>query len=316
MILKNTKIENIKNFLQVPNKYSKLTVINGFWRSGTTWVLQILSNVMKSKSIFEPLHWKVSEYCKLLNTIDDLPLHDLSYYKLYMPSINDVYHNSLFIQYLDKAFKANIKEDWIRRGRTRRFHLFCNRFTVKLVRGHLLLPYISNEYQVRIFHVIRDPRAIMASIKRNNWGEFFKALSLNNQLLAPNDERRQFFEHYSNEIELIDSREDFVEKVTAYWALTELYVWYISQSTNITFIHYEKLVKEGSVYLENILEDDYNQTINPSLFKKHSVTTQIDRKDLSINQRIYGWKDELTEDEIKRINDISYKFNLQNWLQN
>lgn len=292
-------------------------VINGFWRSGTTWILQIFSEIFNGKSIFEPLHWKVKEYKYILDNIGTLPSNEIGYYKMYYPSYDNIENYPILKRYLKKIIYSNIKENWIRRGRNKDFKLSQTPI-IKFVRGHLILSYFYNNYNATLFHVIRDPRAIYASLKRNNWGQFLSEISLASLLLEPIDERRIFYNRYNELIRKFDKEEDVTTKIIAYWALTELYIEEIKNLYNIYIINYENLVNNGYKHLTEILPNNLYININTTnnILEKNSATTQSNRLITSPFSRINSWKYELTKSEIKDINRIVDLFGLQNRLYN
>lgn len=236
---------------------SQTIVINGFWRSGTTWVQEVIGKAIGAKMIFEPLQararpFKSKMHLKFPEEFDYKHLNGL------MPCHS--VGNFSFFQYfdlIDAAQKGILTDSYILRrqklldlGR-----MFNRKVVVKYVRGTLFLSSLARHYNCPVIHIYRDPRAVISSIFRNpNWGEgTFSSLDLKKQLLEVGDDRLEFFSQYSSEILRI-SKHSPIEQVTAYYCLTEKFL--LNELSkyehgNLSVMRYEDIVLTG---FKNIVE--------------------------------------------------------------
>jgi hypothetical protein len=274
-------------------------VVTGFWRSGTTWVQQLISEKIRAKPVFEPLHWSVEEYADLVRQTLPIPRSDRAYLKSFMPHVDlDSGKGNALRKYLHRAMTGGLIDDWTRRGRGGIGEAFRTDIVVKFVRGHLLIPSLKNQFSPTLIHIRRDPRAVIASLFRNDWAWWMRELSLTDQLLRPNDGRQEFFLSHADIISGFDE-EDFVTRAVAYWALTERFVDESRSGTGVQVIHYEELCLQGESYLDHSTDTGESSSVN---VRSDSPTTTQSRKGASIEERLYGWKEELASTTIDKIN--------------
>jgi hypothetical protein len=173
--------------------------------SGTTWLQGLLAEAAKAKPVFEPLHWSIDEYSEAIRSDFPLPSEDDLFVSSFMLYCRDELRNyPALAAYLRKALTGAVTHSWVRRGREGWPDAMRMRTVVKLVRGHLLIPAIYDTFSPFHIHIRRDPRAVVASIKRNDWGWWMQGLSLEDQLLRPEDGRLEYFGNWEEEIAIYD----------------------------------------------------------------------------------------------------------------
>lgn len=290
-------------------------VITGFWRSGTTWLQSIIAEAMQAKIVFEPLHPRIRVYKKAVCSSVQLPSEENLFLNSFMPFCRDRFVGSPRLKkYIRTALTGGITDPWVRRGRSGWKDFLRRHTVVKLVRGQLLLPTINQTFSPSHIHIQRDPRAVIASIRRGDWGWWMEDLSLKDQLLNPKDHRSKYFNKWRNKICSYDEC-DFLSRVIVYWALTEKFVEERGLvSTRGTLLSYEELCREKERYLFSNIPLGWgvsSRQIARKYFHKDSPTTEPERKGSSMNRRIYSWKREITSSEEERILSIVEEFDVK-----
>lgn len=282
-------------------------VITGFWRSGTTWLQKVISIRTKSKEIFEPFYWGVDGFKKLVCKYVSSSELSREFVSSYMPYCEDFSKCGEIKSYFEKAIRGHLKGAWLRRGRTVR-NSFSPRTTTKFVRGHLITPALGSFFKPTIIHIRRDPRAVIASLLRENWGAWLREVSIRRLLLEPEDGRAKFFSRWEPAIQRADDSDEFVMRIATYWALTERFIEEQGlENTDGAVVKYEKLVSERPGYLNQKLEKHMSDNIRLSRdnFNDNIITTKDNRKNLTPKKRSKSWKYELKDRQKTIIKKVS-----------
>jgi hypothetical protein len=284
-------------------KVGRSLILTGFWRSGTTWLQQVLARLIKAKTIFEPLS-PIVLFPSLqpkqegVHSVLDAFLH------AFMP-----YHPIGFDrdlkEYMERAIKGNLPGGWLRVARNNVAEAFRTAVVMKLVRGQLCLGALREMFGCPIVHVRRDPRAVLASVSRRRfWKGWLDSISLSDLLLGPEDGRREHFARWSSEIGHYDKKSP-IEKVAAYWALTEGFVdqWASGNQDSISILRYEGVLREGVHSLRQLLMGRWggHESGHTGKMSHPSPTVLKWRRHLSADVRIKGWRKELDAGEIRKI---------------
>lgn len=188
------------------------------------------------------------------------------------------------------------------------------RVVFKTVRCHFLIKEIRNAFGPVMVHIRRDPRAIIASMRRENWlAHWAGTLSLEDQLLRPTDGRSEYLERWHAEIRDIDQR-DTLARWAAYWALMERFVLESRDHDQRPVLQYETLVREGAPYLAEQLGPVLEQDIAPEILHKDSATTSPARAKSSVKSRIGGCKEIFEKQEIEQIEEVVAHFDMDEYL--
>ena len=286
-------------------------VITGFWRSGTTWLQKVIARVVQGKTVFEPLHCKVAGYPDLADAYLCPAATDRIYLNSYMPYCTNFDKCEALWEFVEATMKGRVYAYWLQRGRSIKLTSpTCA--VVKFVRGQLMQPAFQKGVYPVLIHVRRDPRAVIASLLRKNWGWWMQDISLKDQLLRPTDGRTDYFNRWTREIEKAD-KADFLTRAATYWALTERFVEDrgLPQSGG-TSVCYEKICLQREKYLNRTLADilPNSKRFGSRHLHGDSPTTQNGRESTT-EARVYGWENELSPEQIEQVESIAHRFNLQ-----
>jgi hypothetical protein len=190
----------------------------GFGRSGTTWISELISKISGSLILFEPLHPCAAEFSR-----------DISYGTVVHPQ------DSLLLETPLKAVMDKQKrEKWLLRG-----HIpmslddapeslvdllwrECPVLGFKEIRANLMIDWLHSEFGARIVYIVRDPCAVIASIKArvNFWGEF--GWPEHYQMFLDRTVYNSVYEDHSiqSAIDTIEKASTDIEKQAVMWAVT------------------------------------------------------------------------------------------------
>lgn len=291
---------------------NRTIVVSGFWRSGTTWLQELLAAMIDAKTVFEPFHPLASKplFEELMPDKSDL------FVELFMPyCAAEKFGEHALGEFFGKALRADLPGKAIRVLRTSLRQAARRRVVVKVVRAHLCLRGIHDTFSVPIIHVVRDPRAVLASIKMTNWRWLFDHLSLQEQLLEPLDGRAAYFGHWRDDLLEYDRR-DLATKITAYWALTESFVrdeFARRHGGRVCFVSYEDLCLGGTARVQAALADlglGSISAVRRDALARDSFSTSAKRRGLTAEERVYGWRTKLTPVEVSTVEEIVNRFGL------
>jgi len=309
---------------------SDAIIITGYWRSGTTWLLQSLSEEIGAKSVFEPLHPGIPAYRRTVITDYSLVRDDSEYLNLYMPYEDGSLDPSRNLySYLRRALTGQVTEPWVQgpRRRSRRRKGMASEFKLldvpyrirealkttivtKFVRGHLLIPAVQSTFSPCIFHIRRDPRAIAASFQRRGW-RWHEDLSLEDQLLRPNDGRTEYFARWASLIREYDAAAPLI-RIAVYWILLERYVEQVAATpSGVTVLSYEELCLNTERVVDTVFRDTLDHDVSLSAFGRDSSTTDDCREQLSAEERVNSWKSELSPQHRSDIEKAMASFDIQ-----
>lgn len=288
-------------------------VVSGFWRSGTTWLQESLAQLLKAKTVFEPFHFTVPAARELFAHYH-IATKDNPFLELYLPYCGDNTLGDPLRSVFNRALRSDLLGRAVRHLRGGVAENFRRRVVLKFVRAPLCLRAAQNTFKMPVLHIYRDPRAIVASIKKTDWDWLFDHLWLQEQLLEPRDGRVDFFGNWRAEILEYDKR-DPLARVTAYWALTEKFVQHcytdMGQQARIAFVGYEELCQQRERILLDIL---MKLKVGPVLCEDFRIldvdsrTTSEPRRGASVEERVAGWKNILSNGEIAIIESIVQRF--------
>ncbi len=301
---------------------SESIFVTGFWRSGTTWLQQSLSRIYGAKSVFEPLRPRLRMYRS------QFPESDSDYIHQHMPFVQSgqLQRTKIgrIIHLAIKGALPGLGVRYARPGGNRKNRLgrvlervqtaLKVRVIVKSVRCHFLIPEISRLFDPVMVHIRRDPRSIIASMLREGWTDSWAGtLSLKDQLIRPDDGRREYLEPWHDDLRKIDDQ-GLVAEWAAYWSIVEQFVEEIPGNDRRVVLEYESLVRGGANYLSERLGALIQHDVDPNHLQENSATTSSERRSASEEERIRGWSQTLSREEHDRIERVVSHFGMEKHL--
>jgi hypothetical protein len=273
-------------------------LVTGFWRSGTTWVLECLAQGLHAKSVFEPFSPHNPVYQHL---IEDLPLTSFAERHAFLPDIPPQ-KAAAFWAYLDKAFRGYCPGETTIICRKSLAESFRPRTVVKCVRMQLSVGAIHARYGVPVIHVRRHPCAVAASLLGTRWNWSFSDLRLADFLdrdLLPEPEAALLAER----LHVYDA--DALSRMAAYWAVTELAVErQLAAAEGSRIVSYEALTADPEQGFNDLCRALGRTEARPIEWTADSPVTSAASRSMGVQQRAEAWKSRLTAEQIDRIAEI------------
>jgi len=272
---------------------SDTLLINGFWRSGTTWLQQTFVDAMDAKSLFEPFspsaghHW--GQLSKGANTASR---------NVYMPlSANCLTPRDRIKLHL--AFKGVGTHGYTHFLRKEESRTWSKNLVVKSTRLGFILDEISDQYQVPVIHIRRNPAAIYASFKDTDWAWRFQDFRL-----SQNYNMEDFIKG-TREYDLADILLRYdktpVERLAALWSLSERTAQKSVVTGRAHLVRYEDVVAQGPSILNQLNIASVNFASNDAA----SPVTNAGREKLTPFERQNDWQTRLSRSEIECIRSIA-----------
>lgn len=294
-------------------------VVSGFWRSGTTWLEEALREILEAKTLFEPLD-PLADDMQTVLAHDGVADKKFEFLRLYLPYCNaGTLHGHPLYDVFYKALRSESRGSWVRRFRKGLEESYRSRLVVKFVTAQLCLRAAQNTFDMPVLHVYRDPRAVVASIKKTRWHWLFDHLVLRKHLLRERDGRGEFFSQWRDEILEYD-RQNPIARVVVYWALTEKFLEhsYAGYHGRAVFVSYEKLAQQREAIFATLLTQLGLRPAqeNFRVSGDDSTTTSDAQRGASVGERLGGWQRFLTPPEIVEIESIVQRFGMEDRLVN
>lgn len=150
--------------------YTKHIAVFGSARSGTSWLAEIIARQHRYRLLFEPEHPINTKKGKL---------------------ISDVYltknqNDKQIDAYLKQVFANRVDNDWIAQLSNRKYkrHLWPyipKKYVIKFVRCNLMAAYISEQFQMPLIHIVRNPYDVISSQQRVKFPWLYDMSSFTNQ---------------------------------------------------------------------------------------------------------------------------------------
>ena len=296
---------------------SATLVISGFWRSGTTWLEESLREILHAKTLFEPIDPLAPE-AQALYAANHLDGKTHEFLRLYLPYCGEATLSSRPLRELfSRALRSESRGSWVRRFRKGWKESCRPRLVVKFVNAQLCLRAAQNTFGMPVLHVYRDPRAVIASLKKTRWFWLFEHLRLREQLLDLPDGRAEYFGRWRAEILEYD-RYNPITRTAAYWALTEKFVQdsyadYQNRSPGafrFVCLNYEKLAQEREKIFASILQklNLRPRQENFQVSARDSTTTSKKQRGVTVQERIAGWEKYLSSKDVAVIEAVVEQF--------
>jgi len=296
---------NISNPLMTP------ILVTGAHRSGTTWVGKMLAVDTDTAYISEPLNvWhrpgvfraKVSRWYQYICEENG---------NEYLPAFEELLDFDYHLWNEIRSIRS--RRDFLRMGRD--FLIFYNgslhgqRALVKDPFAVFSMPWFAKKLNCKVVITVRHPAAFASSLKRLNWNFDFKDL-LDQPLLM-----RDHLDIYREEMQSIKA-DDVIGQASLLWKLIYRSVHEAcTLNPDFILVRHEDLSRDpGSGYrdLYAKLGLDFTQKVEKIILNSSSSGNprELSRKKvhavkLDSRANMDNWKKRLTEDEVKRIREMT-----------
>ena len=293
-------------------------LIAGAPRSGTTWLMEILSTLPRYTGIFEPLNpiWCPESFeigfrsRTYLSSDTDWPEGENYLKKTFTGQIaNLAIKDSIITSLLSGLSIKNIMRQFL-----------GDKLVVKSVNLNRLLPWIAQRFRLRkIFFIIRHPCAVVASQLKTGlcgyrptsppYKDIFPTLE---DILDEASKIKRIDPNIIEKLKKIKTREEIL---ATSWCLDNYVPLYLSKAHSWSLIIYEKLVKEGEKEIECLFNEIGVKSVPRAAFhnlKKPSMVIIKDETKLikRPEQQLSKWKQFLSEEQIDKILKIVSDFGL------
>ncbi|MGF1571290.1 MAG: hypothetical protein ACFCVD_24980 [Nodosilinea sp.] len=299
-------------------------IVNGFWRSGTTWIMELAAEMLKAKTVFEPFNPPPPETAtvekspigKCLPEIQP-PRQDYAFVCGLMPYVADrLDPESRLAMVVEQALRGRLKRRKL--GKKTLQECLRPRVVTKFTRGSLCLRPIQDAFAVPVLHVIRDPRAVIASIKHLDDGNFawgtFNNFPLKQHLLGIPDGRVDYFTRWAEDIEMFNQATDY-HRLAAYYCLTERYFLdsFHQAQHPFTTIRFEAISLSEAGLLRRALDClGLPLQAQPAIDANRPSSTDwgnlAQAGHRSIQDRIFSWQKKLTTAQQHAIDEVVRHF--------
>jgi len=202
--------------MAVSHRTKPVVLVSGFWRSGTTWLQEMLADSIGAKTVFEPLAPANPRLIAMLKRIfPDSP--DCREALIPGPRPDD----NAFWRYLDDALIGKYSCHFMLSCRQKVSEALLDRIVVKDVRLQFNLEHIHARYGLPVIHLRRNPFAVAASLLAADWQWSFERVRLADLFSEP-FAAPLLAELPGDVAEAIDR--DALSRIAAYWAITERFI--------------------------------------------------------------------------------------------
>jgi hypothetical protein len=291
-------------------------VILGFGRSGTTWVSDIVSKIYGGLILFEPFHPSVTDRSKQFSYL----------------TITDDENSAILKEYFENLLNKKHRKNWLLRNHipTRIedadpefINLIwkeCSIVGFKEIRSNFIIPWLKDNLNAKIIFIIRNPLAVVSSIKnRLNFWEFGWQETF--QIFLEKTIYNDYYKKHkiSSCIDILKRFKSDIEKVGFMWAITHAIVLPELKKQNIPIFYYEDFYKNPFSTVRTLFrylgEDQIG--MHPSYLFTPSMTTlktihglkNMDQK-LNFKNLSFFWEETLSRKEVDLVLDIVSLFGI------
>jgi hypothetical protein len=263
-----------------------VVLVSGFWRSGTTWLQELLAAGIGAKTVFEPLSPQNARRSDMLQRAG-IARHDVREALIPGPAAP----TDPMWRYLDAAFSGAYGSNFTRACRQSVRESLLTTIVVKDVRLQFNLDRAHERYRLPVIHIRRHPGAAIASLLAQRWTWSLRDVSLHD--LVPD----RF-------AELAAFDGDAISRLAAYWAVTEKYVdATLEKRAWATTVTYEDAVAAPGPVVSTLCDFiGRTQTKIPDFHAPSA--SHFGQADLAFAARPDRWKETLGAADIERIRSI------------
>lgn len=298
--LKSSKIGKVMNkrlilsrvFFEKDHDIEKAIILAGTGRSGTTWLGEILMNLLNYRLMFEPFN------PRKVNLFKDMPN------KFYIPPNED---NEEYFGKFEQILTGSVGNRWI--NQDNRVFKPKGRI-IKTIRASLFIKWIRNNFPaVPIVYIIRHPCAVVLSRYRKGWaGKDLEIIMKQDKL----------FEDFLNPyLDVINNASTIYQKITCIWCIENYVALNSMKESDWVLTTYEDMVINPEIEVNKILKycKIDMKADEDSIKSTSSLTVKKDSAIIEKEDPLKIWKKNLSQSEIEQILEIVKAFSLD-WLYN
>lgn len=263
-------------------------LIFSYPRSGSTWLMELISEVPGTVNLWEPLHIRnVSEF------------RELNFgWRQHIPETAEWEEAE---KTFEKLFRGEYLNFWLT---SRDFPLkfcFADRMIIKFVRANAMMPWLLNNFQFDIMplFLLRHPFAIVASqMKEGSWDYEFEGYSI------PEMPYNNIYKQHESFLSTLETK---CEDMLATWCINNKVVLeHRRHNQDWITLHYESLLFNPQQEIERIFER-WDRPVPDGIIeqvREPSSTTReaFFKKDLKA--QLSKWRRYFDKDEISRMQRV------------
>lgn len=264
-------------------------------RGGSTWLAEIMKEILKRPILWEPLHVRKVKRLQHLNFS----------YRQHIPE--DASWEEAY-SFFEDLFKGKIKSNWLYHRESLLNFVINRSVIIKICRGNLLIPYIVKNFNFnkQPIYLVRHPLAVVASqLKQGGW---------DNTSVQYNFGNYKFNEHYLKHESFLKTLSTKEEVLTATWCLTNQPTLKNPYNNKkwITVTYEEMLLEPKETVVRILNRMGVTKDLNYINFKKKS-NTSIQKKTLSDEERLNQWRKDFTKDQITKMDAVLKYFKIEHY---
>jgi len=305
-------------------------VIAGSGRSGTTWILDVLTEANNLRPVFEPLNSdgvsEARDFCNRYikeNEYEPELKHFME--KVFNGKLNHIWPNTRSLPF---KLRPNISQmtSWdYNYNLLSRYKKFCIRYTnylrkkslrpiTKFIRANLMLDWLSANFNPRIIFLVRHPGAVTASkiaASKRKYGAVwdFYGSDIQNTLSQYKNDRQLHKDYLYKYYEIFSKELSPVSGHALIWCIENILPIYNLQRKKNYVFFYEDIIKNPEREFERMVTMlDLERTPDKSSVVRPSQQASFEMRNESIAElQLTRWVKSFNQQQLEEI-DMMLKF--------
>ena len=266
-------------------------------RGGSTWLLELLSSIPKSATIFEPFHSNYGLYFR----------KDTYQWGTYFePDHADPNH----IKEWQNAISGTLVNPYVVSRSDIRDYMMAEQMVVKMIMGTAFLPWIVQNLDLKYapIYLLRHPLAVAKSNIENLYKRG-KEVYVDHTWI-PSGKNKELYEKHKD---LFKESNPIIHQLLGRWCVNNYYALRETPDDKHVKVFYEQMLLEPKSVLTALFKS-WKLDIPERLFAKIEVPSSSDfKKDFRINkeEQLKKWFDGFSQTELQDMEDILSRFDLK-----
>ncbi|MEQ9468765.1 MAG: sulfotransferase domain-containing protein [Ekhidna sp.] len=304
----------VDQYLSKSADKNNAVVVCGFWRSGTTFLMQALGELTHRRTFYEPFH--------ALSKSFDFDLEDPYITKKGHTQVYPYWKEIVsedFARSFDQLLIGASSSEWVRRHRKLKTTFYTD-VLAKFVRSNLMIPYFVQS-NVKTIWIIRHPGGVLSSLIRpgSNAEMLWQRLSSSSYYKKTLDNQPKLV----NEMRALGLWFNYVgdeayKNVIDFYFLTHFLPFreIKKDEPNMLVMPYEEIVLDPLTSFNRMLgftdpDKSFLENEILKMAKKPSGVTKDARKGSSEHLKCFGWKNDLSEEMDHYITSCYEKYRIE-----